>query len=487
MLKSSLNKFLFFILFSLGVFPCALASHPLPNLSAHSESVLSFSQERILGRKMMQEIRSHMSLMLDPITNEYIQHLGNNLLIAGPKTEFPFHFFIVNHSMVNAFAFFGGHIGIHTGLINQVETESELAAVMAHELGHIYQRHLARQILAQQKISHLTIAEILAAITIGAFGAPEASFHLITAALASHVQQQINFTRSHEKEADTISIRLLHQAGYDPQAAPNFFQKMGQLGRFHERGPEYLSTHPLYENRVSESRNRANQLAYRQKVDPLIFHLIKSRVNVLTSKDIYTTKETYQAQLKTGRYAHKAAAEYGLALSLLFQKKYPAARELLQKLEKAYPNEWIFQVSLAELYHYSGENAFMEQQLKKLYTTYPNSHSTLYWHGKHYLETNQPEKAIEWLKADIKKWPDEPETVDMLARAQGKSGQVLDSHISIAETLVLYGHFEDAKEQLELAMRLFKEKPDDYNKLKSTLEKITRLRDEQKSARVSPI
>ena len=123
----------------------------LPEIGAAGFSVLSIDKERIIGKAMMRQLRASQPLINDPVLNEYINHLGNLLVKNAQDVNYSFEFFLIRNKELNAFAFFGGHVGIHSGLITMADTESELASVIAHEISHVTQRHLARRLESQSK------------------------------------------------------------------------------------------------------------------------------------------------------------------------------------------------------------------------------------------------------------------------------------------------------------------------------------------------
>jgi len=178
----------------------------LPPVQERSVDALGLKNEKLMGELIMQKIHGSGFYVSDPVVNQYLQQLAVRLGHHAHARDFKLHFFGVQSDDLNAFAFFGGHVAFHTGLISAVDSESEVAAVLAHETSHITQRHLARMLNNSQKMMPLTFIELLAAAAIGAATSPEAGMHLATAALAGHVQQMINFTREHEKEADRIGI-----------------------------------------------------------------------------------------------------------------------------------------------------------------------------------------------------------------------------------------------------------------------------------------
>ena len=198
----------------------------LPNLGDASGQIISPKQDKELGAYFMRQVRQAGMVLDDVETTSYLETLGHKLAIHSENPGYGFTFFMVNDASINAFAGPGGYIGANVGLFLSAESESELAGVMAHEIAHVTQRHLARAFEAQDRMSLPTTAAILAAILIGATADPSAGAAALTAASAAGMQRQINFTRANEKEADRVGIQTLADAGFDPYGMPAIFLRL---------------------------------------------------------------------------------------------------------------------------------------------------------------------------------------------------------------------------------------------------------------------
>ncbi len=230
---------------------------PLPDMGDSAGSIMSRGQERRLGQAFMRNIRHHMTVVSDPLLNSYIESLGGKLVSHSDAGGQPFSFFLVEDHTINAFAGPYGYIGVNTGLILTTESESELAAVLAHEISHVTQRHLMRTFEMASDSNLATAALVIAAIVVGAAtDNAGAGMAAAAGAQAGMAQRQINFTRQNEKEADRIGIRILADANYDPRAMPVFFHRLGKANRVYANTeiPEFLRTHPITTNRIADAR-----------------------------------------------------------------------------------------------------------------------------------------------------------------------------------------------------------------------------------------
>lgn len=225
----------------------------------------------------------------------------------------PFHFYLINNDQINAFAFFGGNVVLHSALFRYSDNESELASVMAHEISHVTQRHLARAMEDQKRNAPLTWVGALGSILL-AMASPQAGMAALTGTLAGTQQGMISFTRQNEEEADRIGIQVLQRSGFDPQAMPMFMGKLLDESRYSTRPPEMLLTHPLPESRLADARNRANQMRPVVVQSSADFYLAKARtLGMYTNGDNKLGTDLLNARDK-GNIRQQHAAQYGRAL-----------------------------------------------------------------------------------------------------------------------------------------------------------------------------
>ena len=219
------------------------AQSELPDFGDASAGTISPAEERRMGEAFMREVRALLPLLDDPEVEEYVNSVGRRLASAGDASAQPFHFFVVAHDEVNAFAGPGGYIGINAGLIVASGSEGELASVLAHEMAHVTQRHIARRFEQQERSTLPVFAGILAAVVLGS-QSPDLGQAAAAATLGAAVQTALSFSREAEQEADRVGMNVLVRAGYDPREMVGFLQKLQTSTRFSHTPPEYLSTHP---------------------------------------------------------------------------------------------------------------------------------------------------------------------------------------------------------------------------------------------------
>jgi len=246
---------------------------PIQNLNNFSDNT-----QTDLGRAFTFHLHSQYDIIQDPEINHYIRSIGQKIVQHTDNTK-NFRFYVINNPDINAFAGPDGVIGIHTGLIQSVTTEDELASVIAHEIGHVTQEHLYRRMVLQSESSLPQIASMIASILIG-MQDPNAGMAALMGSTAYQIEKQLKYSRLHEYEADFVGINYLNLSGYDPHAMPDFFEKLANS--YQHQGmsaPEILRTHPLTENRLAKAQARASSMGEtKDKIDNTTLNLIQSRL-----------------------------------------------------------------------------------------------------------------------------------------------------------------------------------------------------------------
>ena len=324
----------------------SVASNDLPDIGTVGAGALTIEKEKQYGWAFNMMANQALPIIRDPVLNHYISDLGQNIVSHADSVRLPFKFFLVEDEDINAAAFLGGNVKIHTGLFLYAESESELASVIAHEVAHITQRHLARM-LEKQSLSNPASMAALAGSILLALVSPAAGMAALSTTVAVNIQSQINYTRLHEYEADRIGIQTLANAGFDPYGMANFFGKLAEKYKYASLPPQMLSTHPLPAARLSEARLRASQLPKSPIKNSLNYQLSKARITVrfhrLTAQILIGM---YQSQLQNHKYQFIEAAQYGLALAYFKNKDFENAAKINDMLIKDAPNN-LFYIDLA--------------------------------------------------------------------------------------------------------------------------------------------
>ncbi len=310
----------------------------LPDMGTSAGSTLSIGQEMQMGDYYVRQLRGSAPLINDPLLVQYINGLGMRLVAHANSVRTPFHFYLINNDQINAFAFFGGNVVLHSALFRYSDNESELASVMAHEISHVTQRHLARAMEDQKRNAPLTWVGALGSILL-AMASPQAGMAALTGTLAGTQQGMISFTRQMKKKPTRIGIQVLQRSGFDPQAMPMFMGKLLDESRYSTRPPEMLLTHPLPESRLADARNRANQMRPVVVQSSADFYLAKARtLGMYTNGDNKLGTDLLSAWDK-GNIRQQHAAQYGRALLAMESNNFDQARKALQPLLSADPQK----------------------------------------------------------------------------------------------------------------------------------------------------
>lgn len=426
----------------------------LPSIGDPSERLITPEQEHQLGEAFMRRLRQQMPFVDDAELDAYLNALGNRLVANSDSPSQRFTFFIVKDDAINAFAAPGGYIGMHSALILTARNESELAGVLAHEIAHVTQKHLVRAYDSASRMSLPTAAAILAAILIGTQNS-EMGQAAIMSVQAGSIQQQINFTRSNETEADHLGMQILAHSDLDPRGMPNFFERLYQSTRYYGDGlPPFLSTHPVTTDRIADSMARADQERPRQILDNLNFYLAQAKLRALITSDPNQTI-TYFKLSKTDPPIPAAARDYGLALALARAGQHDAALSILGRLAKADPDRIAYPLAMAQAEQTAGRYPAALERYRSLLDLYPanpvlvQGYAQALLYSKRYAEAR---RLIEQAQRQASH-PD-PNHYQLLAKASTGMGQDVDAHEAMAEYYYLNGQTLEAVEQLTLASKL---------------------------------
>jgi predicted Zn-dependent protease len=315
----------------------------LPTLGDTSE--MSASAERNLGERIARELYRDPDYIDDPVLDEYVQGLWKKLLQAartrGELTaeldeRFAWQVLLGKDRSINAFALPGGWLGLHLGLISATSTRDELASVLAHELSHVTQRHISRLMTQQTRQAPWLIAGMI----LGALAAsknPEAANAMVAGGQAMAMQNQLNFSRDMEREADRIGFGVMTQAGFEPQGFVSMFDKLQQAARLNDNGSfPYLRTHPMNTERIADMQSR-QQLAPRTNAAPndLLHAMMAGRARVMSNPGADALrsylKEAESAQAAPNR-ARQAGALYAGALASSRLRDFGTANRLVTRL-----------------------------------------------------------------------------------------------------------------------------------------------------------
>jgi predicted Zn-dependent protease len=434
--------------------PCALSSaDELPDLGEAARAELSPQIERKIGERIMNEIRlREPSYVDDPEITDYLSRLGNRLVAASANPTADCQFFAIRDNTINAFAMFGGFIGVNTGTILAAQSESELAGVLAHEISHVMQNHLARQIAREKQNSIATMIAMAVGI-LAARSNSQVATATIASAQAGSIQSQLAYSRDFEREADRIGFQTLSQAHYDVRGMGDFFARLQLAGRVYENNaPVYLRSHPLTVERIADMQNRAENAPYRQVSDSLEFHLVRARLRAQMGAPSEEIGE-FSRQIQEKKYASEAASRYGLAYSWWRAKDFVAAQRELDALLALKVSSPMIASLAAEIKLARGDNAGALLGYREALQRYPQAKALIHGYAEALLTAKQYDRGLLFLESQLQANGTDYKLYGLQAKTFALAGKRLQQHRAQAEFYYLQGQLGPAVEQLQFAQQ----------------------------------
>ncbi|ERL49953.1 M48 family metalloprotease [Halomonas huangheensis] len=452
----------------------------LPSLMSTGSNAISGEETR-LGRAWLRQFRAHVPEWRDPIAQSYVEGLVSRLIpysdLAGINTAVV----LVANASLNAFAVPGGVIGVNAGLFAFGHDEAEVASVMAHELGHLSQRHYARSQQRAEQTQVPAMAAMLAGLVLAASGAGDAGIAAMAGTQAAMIQDQLRYSRRYEEEADRVGLRAMANAGYDPQAMIDMFRSMQRMMSLQgDAPPDFLLTHPITEQRISDAQDRANQIATGTlRGDSLEYHLVRARA----LKAIHS-RDAGQAQaIMRQDNAPEDAQRYLQALIDAQRGDIDSALATIDDLSNAHPDIAILPATAVQLALDNGrvDDAILraDRQLRLM----PGYAPTSLLLGEALLQRD-PDRAWNLLSNLARLRPEDPAVFSLLSEAAGHSGHEAWGHLARAEQMQLNGDIDRAIRQLEVAEQVarrtsdlnaeirIRERQEDFRDYRETMEKF---------------
>ncbi len=438
-----------FLALALAAAPGARAQ-TLPDLGESAQTELTPQQERRVGDSIMRDIRRDPDFISDPEVADYVQQVGFRLVAASPESRRHFEFFVVRDRTVNAFAMPGGYIGVHTGLLLAAQTESEFAGVLAHELAHVLQRHLARQFEAQAKATHLSLLAFALSV-LAASSNPQAAQAGIVAAQAAPAAVFLNYSRDFEREADRVGYQILEASGYDTAGMPGFFERLQKSTRLYENNaPVYVRTHPLTTERLADMQNRQATAPYRQRPDSHEFQLVRAKLRAADGR-AEDAVAFFRTALAERRFADEAAVRYGYAAALARARDFKAADAEITAVRKTARPHPMYETLAARIKAGAGDLAGADRILAAASQTYPDFFAIKSDRAEILQRLGREKEAVALLDELAKRRPGDAQLYQMLAKSYAALGARTQQHRALAEAYYLQGSVPAAIEQLQFA------------------------------------
>ena len=451
-MRSIIAKFIIYllILVSSNLSP---SEEDLPIIGDSSSSVISIASEYNLGRLYMAQLRRTLPEYIDPVSQDYSEHLVYRLSEFSELSDRRLEIALIDEKSVNAFAAPGGIIGINAGLIFHADTEGQLASVLSHELAHLSQRHFARRMQRQKDRSLANSLMILGSIALaGATSNPNA----LLVGQQAITQQNLSFSRGDEQEADRIGFKNMVSAGFDPKSTSYMFEKLQSLSRLSGSNElEFLRSHPLTKNRIADAQSRAQGFENKNYRNSLDYDLVRNRTIVHFSEVPRQAVTIFQKELTdSSDEREKLEAYYGLALAYSRDNKHSQALNSMRQALEMDSENLMLQIGLLEL-HIEAENYFEAEALaSSLLSTNPYNYPISMLYNRVLMNKGDYKLGEKILKDLTLKRPKDPQVWYWLAEVQGLDKNLIGLHLSRAEYFFLTGSYETSIKHLRMALDL---------------------------------
>ncbi len=424
----------------------------LPELGEVSRLYFSDQEEQAMGRAIMRDVYVDPRYLDDPEIETYLNQLGYKLVSVSSRNQRNFTFFVVNDPSVNAFAMPGGNIGVHTGLLLTAQSESELASVIAHEISHVTQDHIARMIASQSQGYWPTMAALALAL-LAARSNPNMAGAAIASTQAYSIQNQLNFSRDFEREADRLGYDMLTRAHFDPRGMSGFFSRLQRASRFYDSSaPAYLRSHPLTSERIADMESRSESAPYLQVQDSLEFQLVRARLRAQEDRPADAVAKL-QNTLQDKRYSNETAARYGLVTALLRARQFKEAETEAQKLPTGKSSSPMIQQLVAQVALQSGNTTLALQRYQSGSVMHPGYRPLQYGYITALLASGRNNEALTQVDKQQALYPADRRLWQLSAQTHAQLGHRLLSHRAQAEAAALSGNLIAAIEHITLGIK----------------------------------
>ncbi|MFA0811283.1 M48 family metalloprotease [Microbulbifer epialgicus] len=427
----------------------------LPELGDSTSGVVSRQREKELGQMWLRIFRSQVKTSSDALLQQYVERTVKELAEYSPLEDKNIDVVVVSNETMNAFAVPGGIMGVHTGLFLFAKSEDQFASVVAHELGHLSQRHYARSLEAQRNSTIPTLAGMLGALVLAATAGGEAGIAAMTATQAAALDSQLRFSRKNEQEADRVGIETLAKSGRDPDAAGEMFEQMLKATRYYRRPPEFLLTHPVTEKRIADAKLRAQRMEDVAPTDSRDYHLMRARIRLASEPTPQQAVKRFQAELN-GINDNEDAARYGLALAQIAAGRPDTALETLQPLLDKEPSKAAFILARADIDLVRSDYSSATKRLQYALDRNPGDHALIMGLANAHFKAGNYLAAERLLAKYSRVRKKDPSVWYLLAETHGLAGDIVGVHEARAEYYILNGVFDKALQHLRHGIRMTK-------------------------------
>jgi predicted Zn-dependent protease len=432
---------------------------------------MSIEDETIVGNKFLESVRKQFPMAEDDFVNGYLNDLGQYLAKNLETQPFPFRFYAVQDNDVNAFAGPGGHIFFFTGLILAMDEADELAAVLCHEMGHVAARHLSNRIEQNKKVALATLAGFLAGALIGG----KAAGALMTGSMAAGIQQQLNYSREDERQADQLGFKYMDLSGFDPGGMVNMLKKLEKMQwQGANAAPSYLLTHPGGSERILNTESMmASHAGSKESREVREFRKLFSYLK-LTLIARYAEPQDAERFLKrvSEGSPESPKADYGYGLLWKEEGEYGKAIDFLDKALREDPTFLPILRNLGEAHQLKGQDRQAIAVLERALRIDDQDKATLFLMAASYQNLEEHDKAIVFYERLASMKPVRNEVYHNLGVSYGKKGKLALAHYYFGIYFLGIGEVQNAKFHFQKSEELGANDPSLKNRIRQATETL---------------
>ncbi len=445
-------------------------------ISPKGVSGITIQEEEELANEFIKLILSNYEVITDPLITNYINDIGQKIVSALPPQPFSYHFYVIKEDTYNAFATPAGHIFIHSGLLEAMDNEEELACILAHEISHVMCRHISQKIDRAEKVNYATLAGIVAGVLLGTAGASAAANAVTLGSMAAGQSYALAYGREDERQADQIGLNVLRKAGYNGKGLISTLEKMRSKRWFDSNQiPTYLTTHPASEERMAYIDTWLER--HKKTEDNINDYYFKRAHTRLVA--IYGDEGVALRKFKSDVHNHPddPLAYYGYGLILDRKGDHKAAEKYLKAaLGKKAFDPYILK-DLGRLYFLDGNYQQAFSILDGAAGINSNDPDILFYLGRTQVELGHLVDAVATFEKLISKQQNYPRALYTLGETYWKLGKKGDAHYSLGLHYKNKRDFKNAIFHLKKALENINE-PYKEAKIKELLKEITKKKSE---------
>lgn len=431
---------------------------------------ITVAQEEELAKEFMNVVFQNYKFVNDPFIVGYVNKIGKKILSVVQTQPFPYHFYVVQENVYNAFAGPAGHIFLNSGLFEAMESETELAGIIAHEIAHVVARHISQKIERSKKIQIATLAGIVAGIFIGSSGSSKAANAVTMGSVAASKSISLAYSREDEMQADQIGLEYLKETEYGGKGLLTMLKKIRSKQWFgSDQVPTYLMTHPASEERMAYVASWvASHPKIKPRINPTDFKIAHIRLVALYS-DKDSALKKFKTEVKND--PENPMGHYGYALTLSRSGNHKDAIFHLKKALEKNPFNPDILIALGRIYFLSGQYPKALTTLKAVVGEEHNNPIRDFFYGRTLLTIGRLKDAETVFTALIQKEIFDNRAFFFLSEVYSRQGRPAEAHYYLGIYFKKTGNLKNAIFHLNRA----REKTEDTQrkqKIKKMLKEI---------------